>query len=107
MNVAMATPLSIIISALYSQMMGPDENSYEQTNSKQQLTIPIVLRSKEKCESNSSITDIEQLRVSNMVLRPKNANKTSPVQVERKLTIPIMKVIDELVKLSPVNIMLE
>ena len=45
-KVPIDTALSYIISAMYNQTIGPDENSKKHINSNTQVTIPIVFLSK-------------------------------------------------------------
>jgi len=106
-DVPMLAALSLIISAMYSQTIGPEENSKNEINNRTQIIIPVEFLSSEKNDNAKSVIDIAALPVSNKHFLPKYIKRIRPIIEVKKLMIPIRAVISVLVKLRPLNIIFE
>lgn len=91
-TVATLTALSCIISLMYSQVIGPDENSNTAINDIIQMMVGVVHWFLMDKPTRTNIMAISPFMYSIIVLLPDTAKRPNPPRVLTKLTIPMSAV---------------
>lgn len=91
-TVATLTALSCIISLMYSQVIGPDENSNTAINDIIQMMVGVVHSFLMDKPTRTNIMAISPFMYSIIVLLPDTAKRPNPPRVLTKLTIPMSAV---------------